>query len=351
MTNFTVQKTDIFNALSKIMGIVEAKSVIPILSNIAFNVGDNSVEIMASDMDINASLSCAAVVKAGGDFTLPARQFYDICKKAADDMINIEIKDDRATIKSGRSRFALGTLPIDDFPKWEKESGKSFDIDAGFFLKLLDDVALSMDDDETRYYLNGVFLHEKTGNLYSVTTDGNRLSLSHGDAVGNFPEVIIPRKTVALLQKLLAAYEGDIKVLSVDNKIQITIGELVMISKVIDGKFPEYDRIVPSSYAGKFSVDTQEALRAIDRITTIEDKVQNCVRITVKNGKAVFDRFGAGEEGSDQVDAEYEGDGFVVHANSRFVYEALNKIKTGKAIIQFNDPSSPLLFTAENDDT
>ncbi len=350
--NFTVKKTDIVNAVSKINGIVENRNSVPILSNLAISAGRNGLNICASDMDINASLDCPAVVSEIGDFTVPARQFFDICKKASEEEIHVEVKNDRASIKSGRSKFTLGTLPYEDFPKFTvASSNEGFTIDSGFMLKLLDDVELSMGDNESSHYLMGVFLHEIEGYLKAVTTNGNRLSLSTGDAVGGFPEVIIPRKTVSLLQKLLLAYDGDIKVLSTENKIQFTIGNCVLVSRVIDGKFPDYCRILPKSYPESFSVDTSSAIQALDRITTIEEKSGNRLKITVSKDSVTFDRLGKDEDASDQIDAEYKGKGFVVHVNSQFVSDALRKIKTGKTIVQFGTPDSPLLFTAENDET
>lgn len=188
------------------------------------------------------------------------------------------------------------------------------------------------------------------GNLVTVATNGHTLSQSQGAAIEGLTPVIIPRKTISLLKKTLTEYIGNIRVVSVDNKIQFTIGNLVISSKVIDGTFPDYKRIVPVTYKDSFKIETQDAIKSIERLLTIEDKVSNSIKLTVANGTLTFDRIGTDENATDQVDAEYAGPEFVIHINSQYISETLNKIRTGKTIVQFNDPSTAILFTAENDD-
>lgn len=348
---FTIKKTDAVKALSKINGIVESSTKIPILSNIAITATGKSLNFCVTDMEISATIDCPAEVSEDGEITIPAARFFDICKNASGETISVEISGDRATVKSGKSRFTLGTLPIAGFPAFQPSpAAAGFAIDAGFLLKLMDDTAGSSSGEESRHYLRGVYLHEKDGKLLAVATDGHRLASSSGDAETPFKAAIIPDKAVAVLQKILSGYEGDVTFESKGNKIQIIAGNLTVSSKVIDGQFPDYERVCPKTYEGKFTIDTDAAIKSIERVSTVEDKT-NSTKITLKDNTATFERWGSGEDSLDQIDAVYDGDGFSITADSILIMSALKRIKTGRTVVQFNTVDTPMLFTAENDDT
>ena len=352
----TVERSELLKSLSHVYRVVERRNTIPILSNVLIRADKGQLSMKATDLDLEVTDSIAAEVSPGGATTVPAHMFYDIVRKLPDgSQIVIEGSGERAvlTIRAGRSRFTLQTLPESDFPDLAAgEMSHKFSVPAADFKRLIDKAQFAISTEETRYYLNGIYLHAagsaKTATLRAVATDGHRLAqvelpLPEG-AVG-MPGIIIPRKTVAEVQRLIESGEGDIAIELSAGKIRFSIGNVVLISKLIDGTFPDYGRVIPANNDKNLVVDKKDFEAAVDRVSTVSSERGRAVKLSITGGRLVLSVTNP-DSGSatEELEVDYESDPLDIGFNSRYLLDIAAQIEGEVAVLKLADPGSPTLI-------
>ena len=362
--HFSIHKAHIFKALSHVQSVVEKRNTIPILSNILLTATQGKLSLTATDLDIEIVETVDADIHLEGALTVPAHMFYEIVRKLPDTAtIDIEFHSDneRITLTSGRSQFTLPTLPKDDYPLMiSATEGTEFSILASDLKLLLDKNKFAMSQEETRYYLNGIFVHtvsdgDDIGQMVGVATDGHRLAkcvltAPHG-SVG-MPEVIIPRKTVMELRKLIEDVAVDIQVNVTDTKIRFFMDNILLTSKLIDGTFPAYKNVIPSSNKRSVIVNTKSFISAVDRVATISADKVRAVKLSLEPNKIILQvensDFGSAV---DEIEVEYQGDSLEIGFNARYLLDILAQLDTPEAQLFFGEVGTPVIIHNKGDDS
>ncbi|MGG7534645.1 DNA polymerase III subunit beta [Rhizobium sp. 12,4] len=338
----TIVRSELARVLTNVGRVVESKNTIPILGNVKLSAVPGQLRITGTDLDIVAADVAPADVEQDGDICVDAKLLADIAKKAGGD-IAISLEGDRLIVKSGRSVFKLATLAAADFP--DLKDGKydaSFDVDLA---ALFAPTAFAISTEETRYYLNGIFLHlHEDGDQYlrAVATDGHRLSRHQVAYPGEdaFKGVIVPRKTVGLVPK------GKVTVSVGDSKIQITAGDFVITSKLIDGTFPDYERVIPRANESRVIVDRDAFMKAADRVATVSSERGRAVKLSIAPGSIGFTVSNADAAATDEIEAEYSGEPIDIGFNAAYLRDLFSVLQSGPVTIALADGGSPGLFTS-----
>ena len=355
----TIERAKLLRCLSHVQSVVERRNTIPILSNVLLEASaDGLVKIMATDLDLQVIESLDAVsVEGAGAITVSAHLLFDIARKLPDgSQVSFETADNRMTVKAGRSRFQLPTLPRDDFPVIvEGDLPTSFEIPAKTLAELIDRTRFAISTEETRYYLNGIFLHvseEDKPVLKAAATDGHRLArftLPRPDGAEGMPDVIVPRKAVAELRKLLEeALDGNVEVDLSASKIRFTLGGeggMVLTSKLIDGTFPDYSRVIPTGNDKLLKLDPKSFYEGVDRVATIATERTRAVKMALDSDKVTLsvtspDNGTAAEE----VPADYSSDAFEIGFNANYLKDILGQIDGDTVELHLADPGAPTLI-------
>src|SRR6202161_94100 len=295
----TVERSELLKSLGRVHLVVERRNTIPILANVLLRADRSKLSLKATDLDVEVTDTIAAEVGPGGSTTVPAHMFFDIVRKLPEGaQIILETSGDRAalTIRAGRSRFTLQTLPESDFPELAPgDMTHKFTLKAADLKRLIDKTQFAISTEETRYYLNGIYLHAagtaKAATLRAVATDGHRLAqvdLPLPKGAEGMPGVIVPRKTVGEVQRLIEDSEGEIQIELSQGKIRFTIGNVVLTSKLIDGTFPDYGRVIPQNNDKELIVDKKDFEAAVDRVSTISSERGRAVKLALSAGKLVL---------------------------------------------------------------
>jgi len=341
---FTIQRSDLTRVLTNVGRVVESRNTIPILSNVKLSAVLGQLRVTATDRDIVATDAAPATVEGEGDICVSSKLLGDIAKKAGSDTIEVSLDGDIVKVKAGRSQFKLASLPASDFPDLDEgDFDASFDIDLA---ALFAPAAFAISTEETRYYLNGVFLHLfEDGEQYlrAVATDGHRLSRHQVSYRGEaaFKGVIVPRKTVGLLPK------GDVNVSVGEAKIRITAGDFVLTSKLIDGTFPDYDRVIPTSNSNRVIVDRDAFMKAADRVATVSSERGRAVKLTIAPGSVGFTVNNADAAATDEIETDYSGEPIEIGFNAAYLRDLFGVLPTGPVTIALADAGSPGVFTSD----
>lgn len=347
---FTIERAALLKALAHVQTVVEKRGTIPVLANVKLEADNGQLSLMATDMDISLMEKVAASVTEPGKTTVPAHMFYDIARKLPDgSQIEFSVKESgRVSIRSGSSRFTLSSLPVEDFPVMaEGDLGFTFMLAASECQMILEKPAYAMSTEETRYYLNGIYLHSSGESLRAVATDGHRLARVEitlpAGAMG-MPGIIVPRKTIQEVRKLVDGGDGEVKVSLSDNKIRFLCGDAVLISKLIDGTFPDYDRVIPHANEKLMEIDCKKLKEAVDRVAVVAQDRTRGIKLSLKPGVLTLSASSA-EAGtaSEDVDIAYAADAIEIGFNSRYLLEMLAQIEGDTAQFLFNDSASPVL--------
>ncbi|HEX5508297.1 MAG TPA: DNA polymerase III subunit beta [Pseudolabrys sp.] len=352
----TVERAELLKSLGHVHRVVERRNTIPILANVLIKAENAKLSLKATDLDLEVTDTIAAEVSPGGATTVPAHMFYEIVRKLPEgSQIVIEGSGDRAvlTIRAGRSRFTLQTLPESDFPDLAAGAmSHSFKVAAADFKRLIDRTQFAISTEETRYYLNGIYLHTtgsaKSGALRAVATDGHRLAqveLPLPEGAAGMTGVIVPRKTVGEVQRLIETGEGEIAVELSAGKIRFTIGDVVLTSKLIDGTFPDYGRVIPVNNDKELVVDKKDFEAAVDRVSTVSSERGRAVKLSLTNGRLVLSVTNP-DSGSatEEIEVEYGSDPLDIGFNSRYLLDIAAQIEGEVAILKLADPGSPTLI-------
>jgi DNA polymerase-3 subunit beta len=352
----TIERATLLKCLSHVQSVVERRNTIPILSNVLIEASPaGAVRLMATDLDLQVVETMGAVsVEVPGAITVSAHLLFDIARKLPDgSQVSLETADNRMTVKAGRSRFSLPTLPRDDFPVIvEGDLPTSFEIPARTLAELIDRTRFAISTEETRYYLNGIFFHVTDDELKAAATDGHRLArftIPRPDGAEGMPDVIVPRKCVAELRKLLEeSLDTNVLVDLSASKVRFTLGGengVVLTSKLIDGTFPDYSRVIPTGNDKLLRLDPRSFYEGVDRVATIATEKTRAVKIALEPDRVTLsvtspDNGTAAEE----LPADYKAAGFEIGFNANYLKDILSQIDGDNVELHLADAGAPTLI-------
>ena len=357
----TLERTALLSSLGHIQSVVERRNTIPILANVEFVASNSHLTLAATNLDLALRENVDAAVDQDGGTTTPAHMLYDIVRKLPDGTQIEFIQDgaiDRLTLRAGRSEFTLPCLPREDFPLIsEGDLPVEFAIMASDLRRLIDKTRFAISTEETRYYLNGVHLHRASTNevamLRAVATDGHRLAkveMPLPDGAGNAPPIIVPRKTIQEVRKLVDQTEASVSIAISDARIRFTLDDAVLTSKLIDGTFPDYERVIPEANDKSVAVDTSSFSEAVDRVSTIATETTRAIKLSIENNSMMVSATSP-ESGSasETVPVNYQGDTLEIGFNARYLLEITKQIDDEKLIMVLADAVSPMLISDSSD--
>ena len=360
---FSIDRSVLLIALQHVHSVVERRNTIPILSNVLIEAKEDGVYLTSTDMDITViekvDLGESEVTQLGTT-TTSAQMLYDIVRKLPDN-IKVEFlseKNDRLGIKASSSSFALNCLPSEDFPSIAQEDFKhSFNIDALDLVRLIDKSSFAMSLEETRYYLNGIYLHaikeDNVDKLRTVATDGHRLSrvdINLPQGAEGIPGVIIPRKTILEIRKILEDHTGNVSLSISETKIKLSFNNVVLTSKLLDGTFPDYSRVIPEHNDKLVTISNQSISEAVDRVSTVSTDKTRAIKININKGSVVISATNPDKgSASEHLDVVYNGDEVEIGFNSKYVLDVTRQIKGNEILIKLSDSVSPTLVYDKDD--
>ena len=352
---FIVAKPSIFKTLSHLQSIVNKKNTLPILSNILIEVENNTLTLSSTDMDISIKETINCNVIEEGSTTLNAQIMFDIVKKLPETSEVEFISNDGKilTIRSNVSKFSLSCLPKDEFPIIEtgSQNSKKLKVNSQIILNLINRTKFAISNEETRYFLNGLYFNivekENSSRLNFVGTDGHRLATA-STVISNtnieIPGIIVPKKTINELSKLLAENQEDIEIDISSNKIVFYIDNLILISKLIDGNFPDYTRVIPNNNNNSLKVNRSNLLFAVDRVSTISNEKAPSIKFKLlRNLINLSSINNENSTATEDIEVQYEGDEIEIGFNSRYIMDILDNLENEEIKISFNDNSSPII--------
>ena len=352
----TAPREAFLKPLQAVIGVVERRQTMPILANVLVVAKDGGVAITATDLEVELVASTEAQVDAAGEVTVPGRKFLDICRALPDDAeVSVSLSGDKLSVKSGRSKFSLMTLPAAEFPTVEDiNAADSIELPQALLVRLLEKTHFAMAQQDVRYYLNGLLLETGKNLLRAVATDGHRLSLCEvelDNAAAEEKQVIVPRKGVLELQRLLTG-DGDLKIELGSNHVRIQLDGIRFTSKLIDGRFPEYERVIPKDTSNRLSADRETLKGALQRTAILSNEKYRGIRLVIRSGGIVLQAHNPEqEEAEEELEIEYSGDDIEIGFNVNYLLDALGAIETDTVSLALVDGnSSCLLREPDNED-
>lgn len=350
-----IERAKLLKALSRVQSVVERRGTIPILANVKLAADNGQIQFSATDMDIAVEDSTAANIELAGSTTVPAHTLYDIARKLPEGS-EVELRKDadnnKLTLRCGSSRFSLSTLPVDDFPVMaEGELSHHFTLTASDCTALFEKTRFAISTEETRYYLNGVYLHstEKDGVkvLRAVATDGHRLArieIAMPEGAAGMPGVIIPRKTIGELRKLVEEGAAVIEISLSSSKIRFRAGDATLTSKLIDGTFPDYERVIPQGNDKIMEVDVKAFIAAVDRVSVISSEKTRGMKLALQQGRLTLSA-SSQEQGTatEELEVTYAADPMETGFNSRYLMDMAAQIEGDVAQFVLADSTAPAL--------
>jgi DNA polymerase-3 subunit beta len=354
----TIERATLLKGLSHVQSVVERRNTIPILSNVLIEAtSEGGLKLMATDLDLQINETIAAAVDQPGATTVSAHTLFDIARKLPEgSQVSLAAADGKMTIMAGRAKFQLGTLPRDDFPVIaEGELPVSFELPAETLKQIIDKTRFAISTEETRYYLNGIFWHvsdDPLPVLKAAATDGHRLArvtMPRPDGAEGMPDVIIPRKCVAELRKLLDEIDGSVGVSLSPTKIRFDLGQALLTSKLIDGTFPDYSRVIPTGNDKILKIDPRSFEEGVDRVSTIATEKTRAVKMALDRDKIILS-VTSPENGTaaEEVPGEYVALPFEIGFNSRYLLDILGQLDGDTIEVHLADAAAPTLIR-END--
>ena len=353
----TIERAILLKALGHIQSVVERRNTIPILSNVLIEAVDGGLRLMATDLDLQVVETIEAAVDTPGATTVAAHTLFDIARKLPEgSQVELTAAEGKMQVVAGRARFNLQTLPREDFPVIaEGELPTKFDLPAETLKQIIDKTRFAISTEETRYYLNGIFLHvsdDSTPVLKAAATDGHRLArvtVPRPDGAEGMPDVIIPRKCVGELRKLLDEVDGSVEVSLSPTKIRFGLGTAILTSKLIDGTFPDYSRVIPTANDKLLKIDPRSFEEGVDRVATIASEKTRAVKMSLDKDKIILS-VTSPENGTaaEEVPGDYTSPGFDIGFNARYLLDILNQIDGDLVEVHLADAAAPTLIR-END--
>jgi len=351
----TIERATLLKSLGHVQSVVERRNTIPILSNVLIEAReDGSIRLMATDLDLQVDESVPANVAQPGATTVSAHTLFDIVRKLPEgSQVEITAAEGKMQVVAGRSRFNLSTLPRDDFPVIaEGDLPTRFELPAATLRQIIEKTRFAISSEETRYYLMGIFFHIVDEQLRAAATDGHRLArvtVARPDGAEGMPDVIVPRKAVAELYRLLEELEGTVEISLSPTKIRFGLGSAILTSKLIDGTFPDYNRVIPTANDKLLKLDPKSFSAGVDRVSTIASEKTRAVKISVDRDKVTLS-VTSPENGvaTEEVPADYGSDGLEIGFNARYLLDILGEIDGDTVEVHLADAAAPTLLR-END--
>ncbi len=354
--NIKIDRDVLLKPLSAVSSIVERRHTLPILSNLLLEATQNKVTLTATDLEMQITLSLEGASDEDISTTVSARKLMDICRSLPDlSKINMNIHDNRIQLKAGKSRFNLQTLPAADYPMMAKATGETtlvLEIQQGTLKRLLKQVEYAMAQQDIRYYLNGLLFEVNGDRLNVVGTDGHRLCFTSTELQQHHEkiELILPRKTVLELVKLLEDGEEPVFIEVGSNQVNFSFSGIRLISKVIDGKFPDYTRVIPVGHHNSLDIDRQTLLLAMQRASILSNEKFRGIRMVLgKDSLRLISNNSEQEEAEEELEINYSGDVLDIGFNVTYMIDVLNNVVTDKVTFSFSDANSSCLVTVPND--
>jgi len=354
----TTKREDLLEPLQQIGGVVERRQTLPILANILINATREKINLTATDLEVELKTQAKASSDGEGDFTLPARKMLDICKALPDGAnITLQLNNDKVKIQSGRSRFSLGILPAQDYPVIEPTASNTvLTLRESTLKRLIDKTQFAMAQQDVRYYLNGMLLEVAHGDIRTVATDGHRLAISTAEKVVPADvdlQVILPRKAVLELGRLLADRDTDIKLELSSSYIKVLLSQAVFTSKLIDGRFPDYQRVLPVGTDKEVHADKELLKQSLSRASILSNEKYRGIRFSAEEGLVQLQAHNPEqEEAEEEVEVDYQGEPIKIGFNVGYLLDALNAIDEDNVIIELKDSdNSALIYGKGNNDS
>ena len=346
---FTATREALLKPLQAVIGVVERRQTMPILANVLLVAKDGQLAVTATDLEVELVAQADVEIEGAGDVTVPGRKLLDICKALPDGAeLAIALSGEKLGIKSGRSKFTLTTLPAADFPTVEDiNAGQTLSLPQATLCKLLDKTHFSMAQQDVRYYLNGLLIETDGKHLRAVATDGHRLALSQVQLDGKkMPEqqVIVPRKGVLELQRLMSG-EGDVDLQLGSNHVRIELEGIRFTSKLIDGRFPEYERVIPQDTSNQLVADRDLLKGALQRTAILSNEKYRGIRLIIRESGVVLQAHNPEqEEAEEELEVKYNGDDIEIGFNVNYLLDALGAIESEEVTLSVVDSNSSCLL-------
>ena len=362
---FKINSTDLLKALSHIHGIVEVRHTLPILSNIILEAKDDKLILSSTNLDIYCSDKIKAEVLKSGEVSVSAVTFFEIIKRlpsGSEVLMIMEEGENEIRLTCGRSKFNLSTLKTDDFPIIsDSDLSTNFVLSADELIRIIDKTKFAVSNEETRYYLNGIFLHKAERNsiqfLRAVATDGHRLAqydIPLPQGAEDITGIIIPKKTIYELRKVLDDANGDVSVSLNENKIKFSFNDLKIVSKVIDGTFPDYTKVIPQKNDKNFKTNNSDLKNAIDRVSAVaanEESKSKAIKFCIENNSLSLSVESQSKgSANEMIDVNYSGDKVDIGFNSKYIIDICNEVDGDEISISLSDSISPAIILDKTDE-
>ena len=362
---FKINSTDLLKALSHIHGIVEVRHTLPILSNIILEAKDDKLILSSTNLDIYCSDKIKAEVLQSGEVSVSAVTFFEIIKRlpsGSEVLMIMEEGENEIKLTCGRSKFNLSTLKTDDFPIIsDSDLSTNFVLSADELIRVIDKTKFAVSNEETRYYLNGIFLHKAEKNsiqfLRAVATDGHRLAqydIPLPQGAEDITGIIIPKKTIYELRKVLDDANGDVSVSLNENKIKFSFNDLKVVSKVIDGTFPDYTKVIPQKNDKNFKTNNSDLKNAIDRVSAVaanEESKSKAIKFCIENNSLSLSVESQSKgSANEMIDVNYSGDKVDIGFNSKYIIDICNEVDGDEISISLSDSISPAIILDKTDE-
>lgn len=347
---FKTSRENLLMPLQQVVGVIEKRQTLPILSNVLIRLEDNRLEFTGTDLEVQLVTHSVTDAGENGSVTVPARKFLDICRLLPEgSAVNVECRQDKISIHSGRSRFSLSTLPAENYPAFDISTPEAaLTLSSRLLKKSMEKTLFAMALQDVRYYLNGLLLDLDGGLLRTVSSDGHRLALYEETLEGAELEprqVIVPRKGVMELYRLLSDQDEPVTVQFAANNISVMMGELSFSAKLIEGRFPDFRRVMPRDITKVITVDRETLKAALNRVSVLTAEKIKGVSLEVKDGLMILQSQNPEhEEAEEEFEVRLEGEGLAVGFNTIYLLDALNNVDSETVILSFTDAGNSCLI-------
>ncbi|MDC0102009.1 DNA polymerase III subunit beta [Alphaproteobacteria bacterium] len=353
----TIDRMSLLRPLGHVQSVVERRNTIPILANVVLRAEEGELLLTATDMDMDIATEVGCSVMTSGTTTMSAHLLYGIARKLPDGAeVEIAVNDGHAMVSAGRSSFRLPTLPVEDFPAISSnELPVNFSLTAADMRDLIDATRFAISTEETRYYLNGIYIHKaESGELCAVATDGHRLAMTRQalpSGAAQMPSIILPRKAVNELRKLLDDFDGDVLIGLSETRAEFRFGVVRLTSKLIDGTFPDYTRVIPVGNDRIMQVDVSAFSAAVDRVSTIASEKSRSVKMGLRSGVLTLSASNTdASSATEELEVSYDGPEMEIGFNARYLLDIAGQVNSDMIEFALADQGSPSLVRAPGDE-
>jgi DNA polymerase-3 subunit beta len=359
----SLERSVLLAVLSVVVGVVERRHTLPILGNFLLVAENDELQVRGTDLEIEISSTVPASVMEEGAITLPARKLVDIVRSLPEgEQVDVKSTGERASVACGKSRFVLGTLGAADFPSMDIPDGRlAFSLKRETLRRLLDKTSFAMAHQDVRYYLNGVLLELADGRIVAVATDGHRLAKAAGEVLnvdegtdaraGEITQVIVPAKTVLELKRLLTGAPEQIQIEISDRTLRLDFGNTIVASKLVEGQYPDYNRVIPTGLERRASLDKELLRAALQRTAILSNEKYKGVRVTFEDGRLLLQSQNPEkEEAEDEIGIEYQGDKVSVGFNVGYVLDVISAVDVASVDVDFRDAESSAVWQGKGSD-